>query len=131
MRQRRDDVLDAGLGGELDRRAPEAEPHGTQTHLVHRLLAGDVDDPLAASCDRRTGLDQQGRLADTRFAAEQEHGPGDEAATGHPVEFVDPGAQARLRRVRRAEFAEREDAAFADAPHGPRADASGARILDH
>ena len=46
-RERRDDVLDRGLGRELDRRAGEAEPFGAQPHLRHRLFARDVDRALA------------------------------------------------------------------------------------
>ncbi len=42
-RQGCDDVLDRGLGGELDRRRGEAEPFGAQPHLRDRLLAGNID----------------------------------------------------------------------------------------
>ena len=131
VRQGRDDVLDTGLGGEFDGRLGEAEPIGAQAHLVHRFLARDVDDPLAAQGQRRAGLDQQGRLADAGLAAEQQDRAGDEAAARDAVEFVDPGPQAAMRMVGDAEFAEREDAAFPGAARGLRADADRARILDH
>ena len=38
---------------------PKAEPVGTQPHLCHRFLAGNVDGAVAGAGDRRGGLDQQ------------------------------------------------------------------------
>ena len=66
--QRGDDVLDRGLGGELDRRIAEAQPLGAQPHLRHGLFAGDVDGAVAGAGKRRRRLDQQRRFADAGIA---------------------------------------------------------------
>ena len=94
-RQRRDDVLDRGLGRELDRRVGEAEPLGAQPHLRDGFLAGDVDGAVAGARERRRGLDQQRRFADAGIARHQQHRAAHEAAAGDAVEFGDAGGQAR------------------------------------
>ncbi len=82
-----DDVLDIGLGGELDRRAGKAEPLGPQAHLRHRLFARDIDDAVAGGRQRRRGLHQQGRLADAGIAADQQHRARHQPAAGDAVEL--------------------------------------------
>jgi hypothetical protein len=47
MRQRRQDVLDIGFGGEHDLGVGGTEPLRAQPHLRDGLLAGDIDDPVA------------------------------------------------------------------------------------
>ena len=42
LREGLDDVLDVGVGGELDRVRAQAQPLGTQAHLPDRLLARDI-----------------------------------------------------------------------------------------
>ena len=93
--ERGEDVLDIGLGGELDRRAGEAEALGAQADLRHRLLARDIDDAVAGGGERGRGLHQERRLADAGIAADQDGGAAHEAAAGDPVEFGDAGGDAR------------------------------------
>ena len=47
MRERRDNILDARLGGEFDRRRRKAKPQRAQANLIDRLLAGNIDDAPA------------------------------------------------------------------------------------
>ena len=44
---RRQDVLDIGFGGELDRRVGDAEPLRAQPDLGDGFLARDIDDAVA------------------------------------------------------------------------------------
>ena len=123
FRQRRDDVLDRGLGRELDRRVAQAQPLGAQTHLRDRFFAGDVDGAVAGARERGGSLDQQGRFADAGIAADQQHRAAHEAAAGDAVEFGDAGGQARgVVRVA-GQRLEREQAAFAGLAAGARRDA--------
>ena len=69
--ERRDDVLDAGLGRELDRRVGQAQPICPQTHLRDRLFAGNVDGAFACTRERRGSLDEERRFTDARIAADQ------------------------------------------------------------
>ena len=91
----------------------EPEPLGAQAHLRHRLLAGDIDDALAALRQRGRGLDQQRRLADARIAADQQHRAAHEAAAGDAVELGDAGRDARRFRAAALQGLEREQAALA------------------
>ena len=107
----------------------EAEAGGAQTHLGGRFLARHVDDARSRSGDRGAGLDEQRRLADARLAADQGRRARHEAAAGHPVEFADPGDDARLGLRDAAEVLERERRgrprrARAGAPPTPSAAAS-------
>ncbi len=113
--QGRDNVLDLGFGGELDRRLGEAETLGAQPHLIDRLFTGNIDDAALLSRERSADLNEQGRFADARLAAQEQHGARHEAATGHPVEFADAARQARQRLGLRIEAREREDAALGSA----------------
>ena len=131
VRQRGDDIVDAGLCRQLYRRAAQTEPGGTEPNLVHRRLAGDVDDAGALPGHRRAGLDQQRGLADARLAAEQQHRAGDESAARHAIELVDSRSEPPLRQLRRVQGAEGEDPALARRPGALGADADGPGILDH
>ena len=85
----RQDVLDIGFGGELDRRSrPHAEPLRAQPDLRDRLFAGDIDDAVAPAGERRGRLRQQRRLADAGIAADQQRRAAHEAAAGGAVEFA-------------------------------------------
>ena len=95
FRQRGDDVLDRGLGGEFDRRIAQAQPLGAQPHLADRLFARDIDGALAGARQRRGGLDQQRRFADAGIARHQDDRAAHEAAAGDAVELGDAGGQAR------------------------------------
>ena len=128
--ERGDDVLDQRLRRQLHRRAGEAEPRRPQPHLFGRFLARDIDDATAAPRQRGAGLDQQRRLADARFAADQCGRAGDEAAAGDPVEFADAGDDARLRRGGAGKVLEREGAPGRAAPRRSAADAERRRLFD-
>ncbi len=66
------DALHAGLGEQPDAGAPEPETPGPQTDLLGGLLAAHIEHRLVRP-QVLTGLEQQGRLADPRVAAEQDH----------------------------------------------------------
>ena len=73
----------AHVGGRQDQQPGRdgAQPLGPQAHLVGRLLGRHQQDPVAGRGPGRQHLEQQGRLADARLAAEQ----GDRArAPGRP-----------------------------------------------
>ena len=93
--KRGDDVLDGGFRREFHRRVAQAQPFGAQPHLGRRLFAGNIDDALAAPRQRGAGLDQQGRFADARLAADQQHRARHEAAAGDAVKLGHAGQQAR------------------------------------
>jgi hypothetical protein len=92
----REDPLDAGF--RQRRHAFERKPEalGAAGDLGQRLLAGDVQ-PWQRGAHARGGLQQQGRLADARVAADQHHRALDQAAAEHAVEFADAGGHARMR----------------------------------
>ena len=111
--ERRDDVLDRGLGRELDRRVGQAEPFCAQPHLRDRLFAGNVDGAVAGPRERRGDLDQQRGFADAGIAAEQQHRAAHEPAAGDAVELGDAGGQARRLVSFARERLEREQTALA------------------
>src|SRR5690606_17868123 len=92
---RRQNVLDISFGREFDRRLVGAEPLRAQTDLRYRLLTGDVDDAMTAQCERSRGLRQQGRLANTWIAADQQRRTAHEAASRRAVQLADTGDDAR------------------------------------
>ena len=91
----RQDVLDIGLGGELDRRVGNAEPLRAQPDLGDRLFARDIDDPVAFCRECGGRLGKQRRLADAGIAADQKGRATHEAAAGGAVKFTDAGDDAR------------------------------------
>ncbi len=109
----RHDVFDRGLGGELDLGAGKAEPLGAQPHLRHRLLAGNVDRPLAGAGQRGRDLDQQRRLADAGVTAHEQDRAAHEAAAGDAIELGESGGEPRCVARRACEWLEREQAALA------------------
>jgi hypothetical protein len=109
----------------------EPEPLGAQPHLRHRLLAGNIDDAVAAVGERRAGLDQQRRLADAGLAADQHHGARHEAAAGDAVEFGDAGGDARRRPRLAGQALKLEHAALARAARRLRADARTGVLLEN
>ncbi len=129
--ERRQHVLDAGLGREPHRRGAEIEAVGAQANLRRGLLAGDVDDGLARIGERAGDLQQQGRLADARIAADQQRRAADEAAAGDAVELGDARLCARRFVVGAGEGSKGDDAAPPDGAHRrPGADAGARRLLD-
>ena len=95
LRQRRDDVLDRGFGGELHRRIRQPQPLGAQPHLRHGFFAGYVNHAMAGAGHQAGGLRQQGRLADAGIAADQQHRAAHKSAAGDAIEFAHAGGQPR------------------------------------
>ena len=93
-----DDVADIDRRRELDRGVGHAQPAGTEADLLDRFLAGYVKDAFAGRGQPRGGLQQQGRLADPRIAADQHGRGGHQPAAKHAIQFLDPGRGARRRR---------------------------------
>ena len=86
---RRQDVLDIGLGGEFDRRRGRAEALGAQPDLRHGFLARHVDDPVTAIGECCGGLHEEGGFADARIAANEDGRAAHEPAACGAVEFSD------------------------------------------
>jgi hypothetical protein len=94
-----DDVAHRGGGGELHRRVAQAQPLGAQTHLVERLLAGDVGAGGVLPGQRRRDLQQKSGLADSRIAADQQRRADHQPAAADAIELGDAAFVARrLRR---------------------------------
>ena len=81
-----------GLGGDVEVVPDSAAPIPVraQPHLGRRLLAGDVEYGAGLG-HQRARLQQQRGLAHARLPGQQHHGPGDQAAAQHPVQFAQPG----------------------------------------
>ena len=90
-----DDIADTARRGEPDRAIGDAEPVGAQPNLVDRLLAGDVSGSGPAGRERGRRLQQDRRFADARIAADEDRRAGNQASAADPVEFGNPGQQAR------------------------------------
>ena len=130
-RERADDILDVGGGREPDRRVRQAEPFGPHPHLRGRFFARNVGDAATLAGQRRAGLDQQRRLADAGFAAEQDHGARHEAAARHPIELADAGLGAERLGAGGGETLEGDLPALRQRLAGGRcADPAGRRLLD-
>ena len=95
FRDRRQYVLDIGLGGEFDRRRGSAQPLRAQPHLRDGFLARHIDDAVALVGERCGGLHQKRRLADAGIAADENRRAAHEAAAGGAVEFGDARRDAR------------------------------------
>ena len=91
------------------------EPLGAQPDLRHGFFTGNVNCAMAGAGEGRRGLDQQGRFADPRIAANQKHRAAHEAATGDAVELCDPRRQTRRVMGLAGERLQREQAASAAA----------------
>ena len=88
FRKRRANGLELGLGKDLDF-VGAAEPRGAELHLRNGLLPGDEQRPAATSCHRRKRGKQERRLANTRFASDEDERCGDEPPSEHAVELGD------------------------------------------
>jgi hypothetical protein len=90
-----DDAFDRRFRDQLEPTRREFQPVRPLGNLPHGFLAGRVQDAL--SCRKRCGaLQQQRRLANARLAPDQRHGPRNESAAKHAVEFREPGGPACL-----------------------------------
>ena len=94
------DLVDGGddVGHRGRRQQPQVgayrtEPLGTQAYLLRALFGAHVQRGRRPPCQQ---LEEQGALADSRFAAEQRDRTSDDAAAEHPVELAD------ARRLRAA-----------------------------
>jgi hypothetical protein len=128
--QRRQNVLDRGLGRELDGGICDAQPLGAQPDLGHGLLAGNIDRPLAAPGDGGGDLDQQGGFADAWIAADEQHRAFHESAAGDPVEFGDARCEPRRFLRGAGQRLEREGAALAGRAHRGGFGCAGALFRD-
>ena len=102
--------------GKRHRRIGQAQPLGPEAHLRHRLFAGDIDDARAFAGQRRRRLDEQGRLADTGIATDQESGAAHEAAARDAVELGNARFEARGLGDLARELHQRNDAPLAHRP---------------
>ena len=92
MGQQRAQVV---LGGDEQGRMHRAGAFPAQPDLSGRFLPGHDQRRAAASSGVPPGhVEQQGRLADTRLAGQEDNRSGDQPAAQHPVELTDAG---RLR----------------------------------
>ncbi len=91
------DALEARLGEQIQRRAPDAEPLAARLHLVLGFLARAVEHRPDVARDVGRRLQQQRGLADARLAAEQHHRARHDAAAEHAIQFADAGRQSRRR----------------------------------
>jgi hypothetical protein len=113
LRKGCDDILNRRLGRKFSRRIAQAEPLGAQPHLRDRLLARNVDRPVSRARQKRRGLDQERRLADTGIAADQQHRAAHKAAADDAIHLGHAGGKPRrVVRIPGQRF-EREYAAFA------------------
>ncbi len=129
MGECRDNILDARLGGEFDRRRREAKPQGAQADLIDRLLAGNIDDATALRGKRGAGLNDQRRFADAGFAAKQKNRARHETAAGYPVEFGDAGGDAGGGRAAVLDKARKAENPAFSRVRGSRAYARGCAFL--
>ncbi len=93
------DPPDLRLGDDPDPLAAgsieQAQPRRPQPDLGGRLLAGRVEDAGAGGGDARGSLEEERRLADPRFATDQDDRTLDQPATQHTIELADPDRPAR------------------------------------
>jgi hypothetical protein len=86
--------LNRGLGENRHRQRLVAEPLGAHSHLGGRLLPGDVEDAPPGGTEIAERHPGERALSDSRRAADQDQGAGDQPAAKHPVKLGDPGEQA-------------------------------------
>ncbi len=130
LRQRRQDVLDAGFGSEPDGRVGEPEALGAEPDLGDRLLAGDIHHRMAGAGERPGRLKEQRRLADSGIAADQQCRAAHQPAAGHPVELGDTRPDPRRLGGVAGQPLQRDEAALAGAPLRASGDAARTRLLD-
>ena len=109
----------------------QGEPLGTQAHLRHRLLAGNVDRPVSDARQQGRRLDQERRLADTGIAADEQHRAAHESAADDAVKLGHAGGKPRRVVGVPRQRLEREYAALADrpAPRPGRGERAASRFL--
>jgi hypothetical protein len=91
------DVAQRGLGGQADIGVGQAHAIGAAPDLLDGLFARDVGAGHAAEGGAGADLQQQGGLADTGVAADQDGRARHHAAAADPVELVDASHDARRR----------------------------------
>src|SRR5690606_41834208 len=79
--------LESCLTQDVDRAGRAAQSIGAETQLLGALLATGVEYGAAGGLQSCRCLEQQGRLADAGFAADQGHRTGHQATTQDEVEF--------------------------------------------
>ncbi|MNZ64192.1 hypothetical protein D3C78_823590 [compost metagenome] len=89
-----DDCLDAGFGHYPQLILGQSQAPGTHRHLLLGFFAGDIQCWHARS-DGAQGLQENGRLADTRVATDQYHRTVNQATAQYPVQLGAGGAEAR------------------------------------
>ncbi len=94
--QRGQNLFQVDLGQQLHATDIQLQPPRAQGDLLARFLAGDIKHVLAGLRQTRQRLQQQGRLADARIAADQHDATGHQPATEHAIEFFHPGGLPRL-----------------------------------
>ena len=77
------------LGQEIELAVPDAQPVAADLDLLEGFLARDVEDPLALGGEIPADLEEEGRLADARLAADQDERAEDDAPAEDLVEFLD------------------------------------------
>ena len=92
--QRVQDFFELDFGLQLEVLGVDRQALGAHRDLRAGFFAADVQDLLEARHARQR-LQQQGRFADARIAADQHHAAGHQAAAQHAVEFLDAGAETR------------------------------------
>ena len=90
-----EDRGEVGLGREVELVGEASGAFGAQAHLARGFFGADVEHARARAGGSGCDLEQQGRLADSGFAAQQDGGTGDDAAAEHPVELADAGGPVR------------------------------------
>ena len=68
--------------------ALDAQPLRPELELLHRLLAGDVEDRAVSARHLAGQLQEERRLADAGIASDQDQGTGDDAAAQHLVQLA-------------------------------------------
>ena len=88
---RRQNILDIGFRRQKHIGFRSPQTLRTQTHLRHRLFAGDIDDAMAAPRKGGSRLHEKRRFADTGIPTDQNGGTAHETAAGRPIKFADAG----------------------------------------
>ncbi len=111
-RRCREDRFEIRLAQERDVAGVSAEPVGAQANLERGFFAGRVEHRPSGLLEARRDLEQQRRLADARFAPDENHRARDDPAAEHEVEFVEASLPAvRLRPLDVAQPRRDRDAA--------------------
>ena len=85
--------LEAGFRQDVERRTFDTEPLAARLDLVLGFLARAVEHRADGAGKVGSGLEQQRRLADARFPADEHERSRNDAAAEHPVELADASRQ--------------------------------------